>query len=87
MGKSLLQPEYQILKKAFEEHLPKECILRLFNMRDKIQNSEIPPSVVVQEWARSIKNKSNVKCNFFETASNVPDLHELNSKDIKLDDF
>ena len=64
-GKSLFQPEYQILKKAFEENLPKECILRLFNMRDEIQNSQIPPSIVVQEWAKSIKNKSNVNCNFF----------------------
>ena len=26
--KSLFQPEYRILKKAFEENLPKECILR-----------------------------------------------------------
>ena len=64
-GKSLFQPEYRILKKAFEENLPKECILRLFNMRDEIQNSQIPPSIVVQEWAKSTKNKSNVKCNFF----------------------
>ena len=31
-GKSLFQPEYRILKKVFEENLPKECILRLFNM-------------------------------------------------------
>ena len=37
-GKSLFQPEYRILKKAFEENLPKESILRLFNMRDEIQN-------------------------------------------------
>ena len=36
LGKSLFQPEYRILKKAFEENLPKECILRLFNMRDEI---------------------------------------------------
>ena len=64
-GKSLFQPEYRILKKAFEEELPKECILRLFNMRDEIQNSQIPPSLVVQEWAKWIKNKSNLKCNFF----------------------
>ena len=35
-GKCLFQPEYQILKKAFEENLPKECILKLFNMRDEI---------------------------------------------------
>ena len=51
-GKSLLQPEYRILKKTFEENLPKECILRLFNMRDEIQNSQIPPSIVVKEWAK-----------------------------------
>ena len=72
-GKSLFQPEYQILKKAFEENLPKEYILRLFNMRDEIRNSQIPPLLVVQERARSIKNKSNVNCNFFEMASDMPD--------------
>ena len=53
-------------------------------MRDEIQNSQIPPSTVVQEWAKSIKNKSNVKCNFFETASDVPDPRDLNSEDKNL---
>ena len=57
-GKSLFQPKYRILKSAFEENLPKECILRLFNMRDEIRNSQILPSLVVQERAKSIKNKS-----------------------------
>ena len=80
-GKSLFQPEYKILKTAFEEELPKEYILRLFEMRDEIQNTQIPPSSVVQEWAKSIKNKSNVKCNFFETASDVLDPRDLNSED------
>ena len=63
--KSLFQPEYRILKKAFEENLPKECILRLFEMRDEIQNSQMPPLAVVEKWASTIKNKSNIKCNFF----------------------
>ena len=54
-GKSLFQPEYQILKKTFEENLPKEYILRLFDMRDEIQNSQIPPSIVVQEWLNRLK--------------------------------
>ena len=54
-GKSLFQPEYRILKKAFEENLPKECILRLFNMRDEIQNSQIPPSVVVKNGLDRLK--------------------------------
>ena len=83
-GKSLFQPEYRILKKAFEENLQKENILRLFNMRDEIQNSQLPPSIVVQEWAKSIKNKWNLKCNFFETASDVPDPRDLNSEDKNL---
>ena len=72
-GKSLFQPEYQILKKAFEENLPKECILKLFTMRDEIRDSQIPPAVLLQEWAKTIKNESKVKCNFFEMASDVPD--------------
>ena len=72
-GKSLFQPEYQILKIAFEENFPKEYILRLFNMRDEIRNSRIPPSIVIQEWAKTIRNESNVRCNFFETACDVPD--------------
>ena len=83
-GKSLFQPEYRILEKAFEEKLPKEYILRLFNIRDEIQNSQIPPSIVVQEWAKSIKNESNLKCNFFETASDIPDPRNLNSEDKNL---
>ena len=65
-GRSLFQPEYRILKKAFEENLPKEYILRLFNMRDEIQNIQAPPSIVLQEWAKTIRNKSNVKCNFLK---------------------
>ena len=81
-GKSLFQPEYQILKKAFEENLPKECILRLFNMRDEIQNSQMPPLAVVQEFAKTIKNKSIFF--FFETASDIPDPRELDPRDNNL---
>ena len=85
-GKSLFQPEYRILKTACEENLPKECILRLLEMRDEILDSQIPPSVVVREWARSIgnNNNSNIMCNFFETASNVADPRDLDPKDKNL---
>ena len=51
-------------------------------MRDEIRNSQIPPSAVVQELARTIKNNdSNVRCNFFETASDVLKPCKLNSED------
>src|SRR6218665_621035 len=33
-GRSLFQPEYKILKKAFEEKLPKEAIIGLFGCQD-----------------------------------------------------
>ena len=83
-GRSLFQPKCRILKKAFEENLPKELILRFFNMRDEIQDSKMPSLLIVQEWAKTIKNKSNVKCNFFEMASDVPDPRDLNSEDKNL---
>ena len=83
-GRSLFQPEYRILKISFEENLPKEHILRLFNMREEIQNSQAPLSIVVQEWAKSIKKKSDVKCNFFETDRDVPDPRDLNLEDKNL---
>ena len=54
-------------------------------MRDEIRDSQIPPSVVVQEWARSIGNNNpNIKCEFFETASDIPDPLELDSGDKNL---
>ena len=66
-GKSLFQPKYCILKKAFKENLPQEY---MFEMRDEIRNSQIPSSAVIQEWTRSIKsNDSNIRCNFFKKAS------------------
>ena len=34
-GKSLFQPEYKILKRASEEKLPKEVIIRLFENQTK----------------------------------------------------
>ena len=83
-GKSLFQPEYKILRTAFAEGLPKEYILRLFNMRNEIQNSQIPPSLVVKEWVSSLNKESDIKSYFFESASDVPDPRELNSEDKNL---
>ena len=59
-------------------------------MREEIQDKQAPPSIVLQEWAKSIKKKSDIECNFFETASDVPDPRDLNSEDKNLmifDDF
>ena len=47
-GKSLLQPEYHILKKAFEEKLTKEVIIRLFENQNEIMDLVISLISIVE---------------------------------------
>ena len=79
-GKSLFQPEYRILKKEFEEKLPKEAIMRLFDFRDEVIKLGFSSSAIVEEWAKEIKNKSEIECSFYESADDVPDPRDLNSE-------
>ena len=46
-GKRLFQPEYRILKKAFEETLPKEVIIRLSENQNQITDMGISPISIV----------------------------------------
>ena len=78
-GKSLFQPEYHILKKASEEKLPKEVIIRLFQNQNEITDLGISPISVVEEMAKDIRDKSDVECKFYESAEDVPDPRELRS--------
>ena len=48
-GKSMFHPEYHILKKAFEDKLPKEVIIRLFENQNEITDLGISPISVVEE--------------------------------------
>ena len=54
-GKSLFQPEYHILKEAFEENLLKEVIIRLFQNQNEITDLGISPISVVEEMAKRTK--------------------------------
>ena len=62
-GKSLFQPEYHILKKAFEEKLRKEVIITLFQNQNEIPDFGISPISIVEEMAKEIRDKSDVECN------------------------
>jgi len=77
-GKSLFQPEYRILKKAFEEKLPKEAILKLFDIQDEVMRLNISPACVVEEMSKNLPEKADMECQFFENADVVPDPRELN---------
>ena len=83
-GKSLFQPEYRILKKAFEEKLPKELIMGLFEMRDEVIKLDISPSALVEEWAKEVKDKSDIECSFYESAEDVPDPRDLSAENKNL---
>ena len=67
-GKGLFQPEYHILKKAFEEKLPKEVIIKLFENQNEITDLDVSPISIVQEIAKNITDKSDVECKFYESA-------------------
>ena len=58
--KSMFQPEYPILKKAFEEKLPKEVIIRLFENQNEVTDFGISPISIVEEMAKDIRDKSDV---------------------------
>ena len=79
-GKSLFQPEYHILKKAFEAKLPKQVIIRLFENQNEITDLGVSPISVVEEMAKNIRDKSDVERKFYETAEDVPDPRELSSE-------
>ena len=78
--KSLFQQEYHILKKAFEEKLPKEVIIRLFENHNEITDLGIYPISIVEEMAKEIRNKSDVVCNFYQSDEDVPAPRELSSE-------
>ena len=77
IGKSLFQSEYHILKKAFEEKLLKEVIIRLFENQNEITDLGISPISIVEEMAKEIRDKTDVECNFYQSAKDVPDSREL----------
>ena len=82
--KSLFQPEYYILKKTFEETLPKEVIIRLFENQNEIMDLGVSPISIVEEMAKDIRDKSDVEYNLSQSAKDVPDPRELRSEKTNL---
>ena len=74
-GKSLFLSEYHIL--YFEGKLPNEVISRLFENQYEITDLGVSPISVVEEKAKWIRDKSDVVCNCYQLAEDVPDPREL----------
>ena len=78
MVKNLFQPEYHILKKAFDEKLHKE--VRLFDNQNEITNLVISHISIVEEMAEEIRDKSDVECNVYQSVEDVLNPRELSSE-------
>lgn len=78
-GKSLFQPEYRILKQAFESKLPKTAIIKLFQLRDDIMRLNVSPASLIEAMSKELHERSDIDCNFFESSDGVPDPSDLSS--------
>jgi hypothetical protein len=76
-GKSLVPNEYKIIKEAFQYGIPKEYIVQLFAMRDEILRNREDPIKILQSLSHDLPQKSAIQCEFFESASDVPDPADL----------
>ncbi|XP_065677516.1 uncharacterized protein LOC136092866 [Hydra vulgaris] len=74
VGKS----EYKILKNSFEKKVPKEVILELFKLQDKIEKFNVSPMFIIEDISKNLKEKTDIECKFFETADDVPEPENLN---------
>ena len=83
-GMSLFQPEYKIIRKVYEMNFPKECFIKLFSMRDKLLSERIDPIKLLTELGRQHSNNETIKCEFYESAADVPDPKDLKSTDKNL---
>jgi len=92
-GKSLFQPEYRILKKGFEEHLPKRVIMNLFENQNEIQREQISPSVLIDALAhelaknRKTHSKEPIECYLYESSDDVLNPKELSPEQKNLTIF
>ena len=72
-GKSLHQPEYQVLIKALKKNLPKEVIVELIKKK-------LTDDIYINKVGEGIKNKSKLIVESYDDSLNIPDPSELNSK-------
>ena len=76
-GKSLHQPEYKILKKAFEEGLSKRQISNVFIQQDILVKVNLSPLEAIEE-DNGVK-EGGIIANFYNDYSNIPDPSSLNA--------
>ena len=59
------------------------AIMQLFDLCDEVMRLDVS-SALAEEWAKEIKDKSDIECSFYESAEDVPDPHDLSSENKNL---
>lgn len=75
-GLSLHQTEYQLLRKGFNSGLSKEQISNLFSNQSVLQNKQVSPITVLDEYSGPCNG--TIKAEFYDDCSKIPDPSELN---------
>lgn len=75
-GKSLHQPEYQLLKKGFDAGLSKEQISNIFHSQDVLKKANMSAFEAIDKY--SGVRKYDIKAEFFDDCSSIPDPASLN---------
>ena len=76
-GNSLHQPQYQILKKGFEEGLSKRQISNVFMQQDILMNADLTPIEAIEEY-NGVK-EGGIMANFYNDCSSIPEPSSLNA--------
>ena len=85
-GRSLHQPEYQILKAGFENHLPKSCIVDILKYNALINDFEDKPENVAAGLGQDLDDteKGDIACEFYEDPTTIPDPKDFDKNDKNL---
>ena len=85
-GRSLHQPEYQILKAGFENRLPKSCIVDILKYNALINDFEDKPENVAAGLGQDLDDteKGDIACEFYEDPTTIPDPKDFDKNDKNL---
>ena len=85
-GRSLHQPEYQILKAGFEHQLPKYEITEILKHDSMINELDDKPEHVAAGLAQKLDDdeKGDISCEFYEDPGDIPDPKDFDKQDKNL---
>lgn len=85
-GRSLHQPEYEILKAGFENKLPKSEIIQILKYDSMINELDEKPEHVAAGLGRELEEdeKGDITCEFYEDPADIPDPKDFDKRDKNL---